>query len=267
MIRLTLIAVAVVLASLGTASAERSSGDEQFATRFAVRGVEPWDYLGYDEYWNSVRSLVSQRMALPPDATDANEAYSGLADFTVVTQAALRRWQMRRLSVRIKRTSRGSDSVEVHLTWPSDVRATQSMFPFRAIREAFQKSALAADSPEWIAQRNRMWPDPVSVAAKIVVTDRSLDVTKCPLLLGHLRQLRDEPPALELIAPYAKLADSPDQDILVTADGWGISMVWNGGPKFDGGRASPSQSGALGHALLGIVGDAEVCAGLERTVL
>lgn len=104
------------------------------------------------------------------------------------------------------------------------------------------------------------------MAAKIV-TDRLLDLNSCPQLVADLRQLRDDPPALELIPRWTNLGDSPNDDLVVASDGWGITLLWNGGPnEYDGGLSNPNQTSRLGRALLKLVGDAEVCAGLKRSL-
>lgn len=246
------------------ASAEPHTNADPFDARYTVHGIAPSAYLGFWEYSDEVLSK-----AFPPISTisDKERSRSGVLGFTVTTSAALHYWEVRRLSVRIRMGSTTGEPIEVHLAWPTGVDALERTFPFEAIRQAFERSNLAPDSPEWIAQRNRLWPDPALMAAKIV-TVRPLDTTKCPQLLGRLRQLRDKPPALELIPRLANLGDAPTTEYLVvTADGWGIELLWNGGPdEYDGGLSSPNQTSELGQILLKLVGDAEVCAGLERSL-
>jgi hypothetical protein len=245
------------------ASAQPRIDDDPFDARYTIRGIEPSDYLGFGDYANEVLSLALPQTS---NANDKENTHVGLSGFTVTTTAALHFWEVRRLRVRTRLSFPGAESTEIHLTWPTNVHVLEETFPFKTIRQAFERSNLRPDSPEWISQRNRLWPDPASMATKIA-TDRLLNISSCPQLLTRLRQLRDDPPALELIPRLVNLADAPTGNLMVASDGWGITLLLNGGPnQYNGGLYTPDQTSELGQALLKLVGDAEVCAGLERSL-
>jgi hypothetical protein len=255
----------VMLSAACTALAQPPAEDDPLHERYSVRGVEPMDYSGYFDFLDRVRAKAIADQT--PDLRPGDPDLSGFVNFTVTTDAALRLWEVRILDVHVETEASGHRPLDVRLRWPKDVSGMEARFPFAAIRQAFERARLSEESPEWIAQRDRMWPDVSDTARRIDWANKPIDIHSCPKLAAGLRQIRDAPPPLELIPSFTPIGDKPRDIIVLIADGWSISLGWNGGPnQFDGGRANPDQGSELGRTLMRLVGDAEECAGLERTL-
>ena len=255
----------LMLATACAALAQPPAEDDPLDERYSIRGVEPMYYSGYFDFLDRVRTKAIADQT--PDMRPEDPALSGFVNLTVTTDAALRLWGVRILDVHVQTDVSGRQRIDVRLRWPKDVSATEARFPFGGIRQAFERAKLDVESPEWIGQRDRLWPDVAETARQVVWGDQRIDMQACPKVLAGLRRFRDTPPPVELIPRYAELGDKGDDRVVVTADGWSLMLAWNGGPdRFNGGRANPDQTSELGEALLQLVGDAEECAGIERTL-